>query len=79
MCSADEEFYKIGITSQRIEKRFRMHDTPYSIEVIKIIESNRYEAVLLETKLHESHKQYSYTPNQYFRGHTECFSLFKGL
>ena len=70
----DEEFYKIGITNSKISRRFRPHDTKYSIEVITIIETNRYNAVLLETELHNINKEFKYEPKHKFRGYTECFS-----
>ena len=79
MSSDEEAFYKIGITSQDISIRFRKHNTPYAIEVIELVESNRYDAILLENTLHVLHEKYSYTPNQFFKGHTECFLEFKGI
>ena len=69
-----EEFYKIGITSQAITRRFRVNDLPYKVEEIRIVELNRYTAVLLESTLHAINIKYSYNPINKFEGYTECFS-----
>lgn len=79
MTSQDEVFYKIGITNQDISKRFREHDTPYKVTLVKLIESNRFDAIMLENKLHDLHKEYKYEPKKFFKGHTECFKEFKGV
>ena len=79
MISNLETFYKIGITKQELSRRFREHDTPYKIELIENISTNRYEAILMENKLHNIHKEYQYKPQYLFKGHTECFSQFKGF
>lgn len=71
-----EIFFKIGITSQSLERRFRKSDTEYSYEVIKFIPMSLYDAVVLEQSLLEKHKKYKYTPLIKFRGHTECLSYF---
>lgn len=79
MTSYNEKFYKIGITNQKITRRFREHDTFYNVKLIELIKSNRYDAVLLENKLHSLHADCLYKPKQQFKGHTECFSEFKGV
>ncbi len=79
MAAQDEVFYKIGITSQDISRRFREHDTTYEVNVLELIESNRFDAIILENKLHDLHKEYKYKPKQFFKGHTECFIKFKGI
>lgn len=79
MAAQDEVFYKIGITSQDISRRFREHDTTYEVNVLELIESNRFDAIILENKLRDLHKEYKYKPKQFFKGHTECFIKFKGI
>ena len=79
MTSQDEVFYKIGITSQDISRRFREHDTPYIVTLVELIESNRFDAIMLESRLQDLHKEYRYEPKQFFKGHTECFTKFKGI
>ena len=79
MTSQDEAFYKIGITSQDISRRFREHDTPYKVTLVELIESNRFDAIMLESRLQDLHKEYRYEPKQFFKGHTECFTKFKGI
>lgn len=79
MESAEEVFYKIGITSQEITRRFREYDVPYKIEQLHYIKSNRYDAIILENRLHNLHKDVKYSPKYHFKGHTECFSVFKGF
>ncbi len=73
MTSIDEEFYKVGITSQEFKKRFRKADY-YSCEVISFREMTIIEARNEELKFLEMFKSYKYSPKEYFQGYTECFS-----
>lgn len=68
----EEEFYKIGITTTSIKTRFKNSYMPYNYEVVDIIETNLYDAVYLERKMHGENKN-SYIPKIYFKGYTECF------
>lgn len=74
--SEKEEFYKIGITTQKTIKR-RFHnkrDMPYDWKEIKKIPTNLYNAIFMEKKLHEKHEKFKYSPEIEFGGHTECFT-----
>lgn len=74
--SEKEEFYKIGITTQKTIKR-RFHnkkDMPYEWKEIKKIPTNLYNAIFMEKKLHEKHEKFKYSPEIEFGGHTECFT-----
>lgn len=70
----DETFFKVGITSQDIYRRFRAHDLPYEIEVLKIVTTNRYNAVLTEVHIREVNEAFKYIPSIKFKGHTECYT-----
>lgn len=73
--NSSENFYKIGITYQKIEQRFRNNDIPYEYEVVELIKSEDGEYIWnLEKELHRQHKEFQYTPKLSFGGMTECFS-----
>lgn len=67
-----EIFYKIGITTQSIKKRFtgRM---PYDYELLELESGNLYELTIKEQQYHESNVEVSYIPKKYFDGCTECY------
>lgn len=79
MYNTDETFYKIGITSQDVTRRFRKHDFEYSYEVLSQTFMSLYEAVLLEHALHTINKHNKYTPLKQFKGYTECFAQLNEL
>lgn len=68
----EEYFYKIGITTKALEKRFKFF--PYKYEIIKIEFLSLYNAIKLEKQYHEKLKDYKYNPKKTFGGHTECFT-----
>ena len=68
-----EVFYKIGITKQAINKRFKRSKLPYYYELIKYVEGNASYIFDLEKIIHKELKEYKYSPNHSFPGHTECF------
>lgn len=74
----DESFYKIGITSNSLEKRFNCsHWMPYNYKIIKIIESEDSDYIFdLEKKLHKINRKYKYKPKIFFDGFSECFSNY---
>ena len=73
--SKEESFYKIGITIQKMNRRFRGKFMPYDFEIIKLIKTNRYYAVFLEKDLHISQSYHKYKPLVKFGGSAnECFS-----
>lgn len=71
----DELFYKIGITKQTINKRFKGSKIPYKHSVIKYIEGEAGFIYDLETKIHNQLKEYKYEPYIKFGGNTECFII----
>jgi hypothetical protein len=72
-CTGNNElFYKIGITSKSIEKRFE--NFPYNYIIKHSINTNLYDAVLIESVLKQKHLEYMYIPKIYFGGRTECFT-----
>ena len=74
----NEEFLKIGITSQTVEKRYRKKKLmPYNYEIIKEYEySNKEIPFLLEKHLLEKFKDKKYTPSIPFGGSKkECFKI----
>jgi len=71
--SENESFYKVGITTQDLQKRFG-NLTPYTYEVLNYVTTNLYEAVKLERSVLELTKDCKYLPAVRFDGYTECFS-----
>ena len=63
-------FFKYGLTKNI---RNRLYYIPYDVEILELIELNKYDAVYKERELLE--KVTSYTPLTKFGGHTECFIL----
>ncbi len=74
----DERFFKIGITSRSVQKRYKSKsEMPYAYSVIKEIVGDAAYIYDLETKLHNLNKQYKYIPLIPFGGHlTECFKSY---
>ena len=75
-CYNDKEsFYKIGITKNDVQIRFKDKiRMPYNYDIIQIYNINLYDAIVLENKLHKFNKKYKYKPKITFGGHTECFN-----
>ena len=72
----NESFYKIGITSNSIEKRFNSKTTmPYDISVTQLIYDKAETVFDMECMLHDYFKSFNYTPLLKFNGYTECFKL----
>jgi len=71
----NESFFKIGLTTTSVETRFQgKRELPYQYEILHVIKTNLYDAVIKETELHNSNKNHSYRPLKKFYGYTECFS-----
>lgn len=71
----NENFYKIGITSKSIERRFT--NLPYKWEVVELIESEDANYIFdLEKKVLRLTKTLKYIPEKYFAGQTECRTIF---
>ena len=77
----NERFYKIGITSNSIKRRYHSKASmPYLYSVVKEIIGDPIEIYDLETKLHQLNKENKYVPSVSFAGHaTECFSKYKEI
>lgn len=72
----EENFIKIGMTSQKIYTRFKdKNKMPYSYEVLKEIKGSSDFVFDKEKELHKLCKKYKYKPVIYFAGETECFTL----
>lgn len=70
-----EEFYKVGITSQGVNKRFcSKFYMPYKYEILYDYKDNAEKVYDLEKTLHKDLKRYSYTPLLKFGGYTECYN-----
>lgn len=67
-----EEFYKIGITRQELRERTRR--IPYNLIESEIIETNYYNAYLIEKSFKQHIKSYQYYPKLKFNGRSECFT-----
>ena len=74
--SEQEEFIKIGITSQTIFERFKRFDRfPYSYEIIYQKEGESEFIYNLEKHYHRTFRDYRYQPKVLFKGSSECFSI----
>ena len=71
----DENFIKIGITSNSIKYRFKSKTLPYSYEVLKEIKGSPDFVWDKEIELHKLYKEYMYLPLLPFGGQTECFKI----
>lgn len=75
-----EIFYKIGITSQGLKKRYASSTSmPYDYLELFIIESESDFIFDLEKRLHKLLKGYQHKPSISFGGETECFSKIKPI
>lgn len=72
----NEAFYKIGITSRTVKKRFMSKGhLPYEFTELHSIEGDASCIYNLENKMHSLLKSYRYRPNIEFKGSAyECFS-----
>lgn len=68
----NESFYKIGMTIHKTQQR--LSGIPYNYEIIREIYTTRYKACFLEIAYQDKSCHYSYKPQIYFEGETECFS-----
>jgi len=72
----NEEFIKIGRTFQDISRRYAGVDSiKYNYEIIKEIHGSAHHMFKLENKLKRICKDNRYTPNKFFKGISECFTL----
>lgn len=73
----NEEFFKIGITTLSLRKRFE--NLPYKFEILKINFLSLYDAIILEDILHKKYKNFKYVPKISFGGETECFNKIENI
>ena len=74
--NTQENFIKIGKTSQPLFRRFRCKNTmPYSFKVLKEFKGSPDYIYDKETELHRLYKDFKYTPLITFGGYTECFNI----
>jgi hypothetical protein len=69
----DQTFYKIGITTSNVSKRYQGRQVPYKYKILLETEMNLYRAILIEQTLVKQLKEQQYLPANKFPGHTECF------
>jgi hypothetical protein len=70
----EEEFYKVGITSLNLYKRFDCRKRmPYQYSEIHIFKGSPGKVWDIEKQIHEFNKKNEYIPKMYFEGITECF------
>ena len=70
----DEMFYKVGITTDTLRKRFDSHHMPYKYKEVIVIKGDAEFIWDLEKKIHSILKISKYKPKIKFNGETECFS-----
>lgn len=73
-----ESFLKIGISRYTTKRMLGIKADSihyYKPELLKEYKMSLFEACALEQHLHKHYKKHRYKPKQYFKGHTECFSL----
>ena len=73
--SESEQFYKIGKTFKGVKSRFSGKLLPYDYIILFIHNGNAGEIWDLEESLHIKFKKYSYKPNLFFSGFSECYNL----
>lgn len=70
----NEVFYKIGITGEGVERRFKKTVWDYKYDVLFEIFGSPSYVFDLEKRLHSLLRPFRYQPSKHFHGHTECFS-----
>lgn len=69
-----ENFYKVGRTFLKVEKRFAHKNMPYNFKLLKIKEGSAEEMFKLELNLKNMFKDFKYIPNHKFSGMFECYN-----
>lgn len=74
--NSDEEFIKIGITTQKnIRRRFAGICLIYEIEIITSYYDNLYNLIFHERNVLDKFKMNKFKPKIEFNGHSECFDV----
>jgi len=72
--SETESFYKVGITSSNIKRRYSEFPKCYQYKVLKIFNMTGYGARKAEIEILRKYKIFKYIPKTQFDGYTECLS-----
>lgn len=73
--STTENFYKVGITTQTVDKRLKEIGKLYDITVLYEQKSNLLDCYEQEQKILKEFYQYKIYPKNYFGGYTECLTV----
>ncbi len=74
--SSNENFFKIGLTTKTIERRFHSEkNMPYDFEIILDVPIGAIEAYQNEQRVLDKLYKHSYKPHIHFGGETECLSV----
>lgn len=69
-----ERFYKVGITTHQINRRFNGKDCmPYAFNVLSTLSTGAYDDWNNEKIIHRNLKSFRYSPMISFKGEGECF------
>lgn len=75
----NESFLKVGRTYQEVRNRFGLGNNfkiPYKlVDIVSEVNSSPENIVDYENEVLYKFKRFKYSPNKFFNGHTECFSL----
>ena len=76
LTSESEDFFKVGIASKRrFEYRMNQLNQNYNVKVEHTKDLDMVSAYNLEQEFLKEFKYYKYTPNNKFKGYTECLSV----
>lgn len=80
-CNSEKEvFYKIGITCNSVEERYRSKTAmPYEYKTIFVIKNNAEFVFDIERSLHKLLKPHQHEPKKPFGGQSECFTTIKPI
>ena len=71
-----EHFYKVGITSNSVTKRYNTKKLmPYDYEILMEAEIGMIDAYENESYLLQEYSKYKYIPKRKFNGKEECLSI----
>lgn len=72
----NEHFFKIGITTQTVERRYKTKASmPYTYSILLNLPIGIIAAYQTEQRILNEFREYSYKPQIYFAGETECLYL----
>lgn len=71
----NEDFIKMGITGQSVERRFCGKAMPYDYKILHTTINQPGRIWDIEQKMKKTYKRFKYEPELEFGGRTECFTL----